>query len=82
MKTVIRLFDYDPEVGSYNDFCYTQWEGDSLPVPRVGEFIYTRCNSCEEARVDSVTYSFPENDGDYIMIDLNVTLYNGVKYDD
>lgn len=76
MKYLIRLFDYDSEAGAYNEYVYKQWESKfPLPIPRVGEYLYTSPNGCETARVDSVTYSMPQDDNDkYIMVDLNVTL--------
>lgn len=74
MNTLIRLFDLDAESGHYNDYVYVQWEVPlGSPTPRVGEYIYTSSNSCEIARVDNVTYSY---DGDRVMIDCNVTLFN------
>lgn len=87
MKTLIRLFDYNSEKGAYNEFVYHQWENEfSLPVPHVGEYLYTSPNGCETARVDSVTYSMPHDSSDnYIIVDLNVTLIKdsfGDEYND
>lgn len=45
------------------------------PVPRVGECVYTSPNTCEIARVDSVSYTYGESDR-VIMVDCNVTLFN------
>lgn len=74
MNTLIRLFGLDAESGHYNDYVYVQWEVPlGSPTPRVGEYIYASSNNCEIARVDNVTYSY---DGDRVMIDCNVTLFN------
>lgn len=76
MNTLIRLFDFDAESGQYNDYVYAQWEMPlGSPVPRVGEFVYTSPNTCEIARVDSVSYTYGESDR-VIMVDCNVTLFN------
>jgi len=45
------------------------------PTPRVGEYVYTSPNTCETARVDSVSYTYGESDR-VIMVDCNVTLFN------
>lgn len=76
MNTLIRLFDLDAESGQYSDYVYTQWEMPlGSPTPRVGEYIYTSPNTCETARVDSVSYTYGESDR-VIMVDCNVTLFN------
>lgn len=76
MNTLIRLFDFDAESGQYNDYVYAQWEMPlGSPVPRVGECVYTSPNTCEIARVDSVSYTYGESDR-VIMVDCNVTLFN------
>lgn len=76
MNTLIRLFDFDAESGQYNDYVYAQWEMPlGSPVPRVGEYVYTSPNTCEIARVDSVSYTYGESDR-VIMADCNVTLFN------
>ena len=82
MNVLIRLFDLDAETGYYNDRVYTQWELPlGTPTPRVGEYIYTSPNGCETARVDSVTYSYGDDDS-ITMIDCNVTLYNRMEDND
>lgn len=76
MNTLIRLFDFDAESGQYKDYVYAQWEMPlGSPVPRVGEYVYTSPNTCEIARVDSVSYTYGESDR-VIMVDCNVTLFN------
>lgn len=76
MNILIRLFDLDAESGQYNDYVYAQWEMPlGSPTPRVGEYIYTSPNTCETARVDSVSYTYGESDR-VIMVDCNVTLFN------
>lgn len=76
MNILIRLFDLDAESGQYNDYVYAQWEMPlGSPVPRVGECVYTSPNTCEIARVDSVSYTYGESDR-VIMVDCNVTLFN------
>lgn len=80
MKTLIRLFDLDPESGHYNDYVYTQWELPlGSPTPHIGEYIYTTPDTCEFARVDSVAYTYDEN---ITMVDCNVTLFNRVEDND
>lgn len=76
MNILIRLFDLDAESGQYNDYVYAQWEmPPGSPTPRVGEYVYTSPNTCETARVDSVSYAYGESDR-VIMVDCNVTLFN------
>ena len=76
MNTLIRLFDLDAESGQYSDSVYAQWEMPlGSPTPRVGEYVYTSPNTCETARVDSVSYTYGESDR-VIMVDCNVTLFN------
>lgn len=76
MNILIRLFDLDAESGQYNDYVYAQWEMPlGSPTPRVGEYVYTSSNTCETARVDSVSYTYGESDR-VIMVDCNVTLFN------
>lgn len=76
MNILIRLFDLDAESGQYNDYVYAQWEMSlGSPTPRVGEYVYTSPNTCETARVDSVSYTYGESDR-VIMVDCNVTLFN------
>ena len=76
MNTLIRLFDLDAESGQYSGYVYAQWEMPlGSPTPRVGEYVYTSPNTCETARVDSVSYTYGESDR-VIMVDCNVTLFN------
>ena len=76
MNILIRLFDLDAESGQYNDYVYAQWEMPlGSPTPRVGEYVYISPNTCETARVDSVSYTYGESDR-VIMVDCNVTLFN------
>ena len=76
MNILIRLFDLDAESGQYNDYVYAQWEMPlGSPTTRVGEYVYTSPNTCETARVDSVSYTYGESDR-VIMVDCNVTLFN------
>ena len=76
MNILIRLFDLDAESGQYNYYVYAQWEMTlGSPTPRVGEYIYTSPDTCETARVDSVSYTYGESDR-VIMVDCNVTLFN------
>lgn len=81
MNILIRLFDLDTELVQYNDYVYAQWEMPlGSPTPRVGEYIYTSPNTCEIARVDSVSYTYDSER--VIMVDCNVTLFNRGEFDD
>lgn len=73
MNITVRIFMYNSEEMQYDDHVYMQWALPSgSPIPHIGEYVYLDDDANSTVEVKEVTYVYPDETFDHIMIDLLV----------
>lgn len=73
MNITVRIFMYNSQEMQYDSHVHMQWVLPSgSPTPHVGEYVYLDDDTSSTVEVKEVTYVYPDETFDHIMIDLMV----------